>query len=227
MRPINCVAVIVSLWSCSSVAGEFYLGANIGSADYTGVATSQPLGTLDFNNLPATLPITGRQFDSSDVSWSAYAGWAATDWLSIEAGYNDLGQGNSLHFFVPVLSNGGTLAVGGGATDTTVTLSVQEWFLGPKFSWAFSDRIRANAFAAVSSASFEASGSWVLARDTNQPFVFANVPVESPGNEIGFIWGLGLQWNFTDRFALDLAYRRHDTKVLEIDTLTLGILFSL
>jgi hypothetical protein len=56
---------------------------------------------------------------------------------------------------------------------------------------------------------------------------FVERPFASPDDETGLIWGFGFTWQAGDRFALDLGYRRNDTRVLELDTLAVGVLFSL
>jgi opacity protein-like surface antigen len=49
---------------------------------------------------------------------------------------------------------------------------------------------------------------------------------QSPDDEIGWLWGVGLSYALTDRIDLDLAYRRHDDKAIEVETVGLELLFG-
>lgn len=54
-----------------------------------------------------------------------------------------------------------------------------------------------------------------------------HVVYASPGGETELRCGFGFDWRFSDRFAVELGYRRHDTRVLDIEAVTVQLVVSL
>jgi hypothetical protein len=52
-----------------------------------------------------------------------------------------------------------------------------------------------------------------------------SIPFTSPGDETGLIWGFGFKWKLHERARIGIEYRQHNTRVLDVDTLSLGATF--
>ena len=50
------------------------------------------------------------------------------------------------------------------------------------------------------------------------------VPVSTPQDETGLIWGAGMEIDVNDSVAIDVSFRQHDTRVLKIDTWSVGLI---
>ena len=202
-------------------AGErFYVGAGLGQSRAGDLADAEdPFGSG--SSFPLTsMSVDGFEFDGEETAWGALLGWKAKDWLAIELGYHDLGNfGASIGF----------RAI--GAPESTLSLDIEEWSLGARFSVPVSRDFAANWFVGASRVDFEADGRFAIS--TGLPLFGPGsteiivLPFASPDDETGLVWGFGFTWRASERIELDLGYRRHDTRVLEIDAVSLDLLFSL
>lgn len=113
-----------------------------------------------------------------------------------------------------------------GVTTRGVALEIEEWYVGTRFSVPLSSRFRANWFAGISRASFESQGGLPLVSPPGFNLFADFLPFASPDDETGLVWGFGFDWEANERLSLDLGFRRHDIQVLDVDTISLGLLFS-
>jgi len=223
-----------SVWAQPS----FYVGANLGASQFDGRASADQNGLAPFE-----ISINGFTFDSTETAWGAFFGWNAKSWLALEVGYSDLGNAGETLFtavpltplIVPSIGVPSPIAplppsvVAGrpiGVATRGVALEIEEWYVGTRFSVPLSSRFKANWFAGISRASFESEGG--IPRISTSDFIFFVdfFPFASPDNETGLVWGFGFDWEANERLSLDLDFRRHDTQVLDVDTMSLGLLFS-
>lgn len=153
-----------SVWAQPS----FYVGANLGASQFDGRADADQNSSQPFE-----ISINGLTFDSTETAWGAFFGWNAKSWLALEVGYSDLGNaGETLFSAVPltplIVPSLGvpspnvplppSVVEGGfvGVTTRGVALEIEEWYVGTRFSVPLSSRFKANWFAGISRASFEA-----------------------------------------------------------------------
>lgn len=215
----SCATLLLLLVQGMVLAGEdFYVGMGIGQAMTDGAAdtdrTSFPAGME-----PESFSIDSLPFDSNETTWSALLGWNITSWLGLEAGYRDFGNFGSTANFLSI-----------SGIEQSLALDVEEWSFGARLRYPLSSRFVANWFVGISRAEFEAHGSFPLI--TGIPFpspIFLDedrIPFSSPDNETGNLLGFGFEYVIDEPIRLELGYRRHDTKVLEIETFTLGLLYA-
>ncbi len=202
-------------------ADDFYIGGSVGGSKFDGIADTDTNQFGNFNRVPTELTINGLDLESTETAWSAYAGWFVRKWLALEIGYADLGDSgrDNPEFF----DLDGTTRIRSGAS-----LNVEEWYLGARFSAPVSSKISANWLIGLTRASFETNGFLPVLTGTGFfDAAIERIPFVSPKRETGLIWGFGFDLALSERLALDIAYRKHDTQVLYIDALTLGVIVKM
>lgn len=217
-----------------AIAGDFYVGASIG--------VSMIDGTVDTaNNPPDGISLNGRSFDSNETTKGITIGWNAKDWIAVELAYTDFGNAGQE---TPVL----TVPTGPIEFNPPVSppfidpppvvffpssifggsaLAVEEWSLAARFRKALVSGLSANWSVGITRAQFDAEGSLSVAEVvTVNPLVVnrVEVPYASPEDETGYYFGFGFEWGFSDLFSADIGYRRHDTRVIDVETVTLRLI---
>ena len=217
-------AVAALCLSHAAVAGDFYVEAAAGISSYDDVADT------DFSGEPGVdRPLSGVAFDSNETTWGLNVGWQAKSWLAIEFGYQDLGNSGSFDPSAPAYGVAeGTAEIPVSLPDSVfvqnASIATEQWRLGAKFTVPLGDDFSAHWYTGVARSNFEASGtSTSFIYDPGPPASFTNLPYSTPGSETGFSLGAGLGWKVNDRFELDLSYRRHQTGVIDVDAITLGL----
>lgn len=237
--------------STLSNADSFYVGANIGVSMIDDTANSSLIAACEPNCFPDQLSINGLAFDSNETAWGAFVGWDATGWLALEIAYTDLGntgQEAPFGFFGQVPTIGiaanpgiavnpalvsGFSAFGGPAFDLSqngVALNIEEWSISAKFKKSLFSQFSATWSIGISRADFESQGSLTIPVIVGfNPTVVDIVtwPYASPESETGFTWGFGLAWKWNERVSIDLGYRKHETRVVDVETASLSISFRL
>jgi OmpA-like transmembrane domain len=218
---------LLAFGASASAEPRFYAGASLGASRFDGTASTG----VHFPYFGPGVPIDRQTFHSTETTWGASFGWQAKRWLAVELGYSDLGNsGNALPpVGIPTLPPPGSERPPPGVSYGTaasirndVALEIKDWHVGARFSVALSSRFQANWLAAVSRASFEAGGA--------APFLGGGPPTyvrfNSPDDETGLVWGFGFGWRVNQWLNLELGFRRHDTRVLNVDTASIGVLFA-
>ena len=205
--------VLVSLAVCPAVASDFYVEVHGGVSEFDGIADSDRPGSFPAEEVP----IDGLPFESSESTWSVLGGWQLTSWFALEAGYSDLGQ-SSFDLLVAVIRNPTV------SPSNRVTLDIDQWFLGTRFSAALSESLYADWALGVTRSEFDVDGS---APTFGPDFEPRRIPFASPGTETGATWGFGFRWQVNPRFAVGINYRQHDTGVVDVEAFTAGLRLSL
>ncbi len=239
------IAAVLLLGS-PAIAGDFYVGVSVGVSSIddtvdTAITSSAPLGEL-----PDEFSLNGRPFDSNETASGITIGWNARDWLAVELSYTDLGNtGQSLptpfigpvplvtpairpNFIPPNVITVPTVAV--LSNVNAASLEVEEWSIAARFRKSLISNLSANWSVGISRAHFDADGQLaILELVTLNPSVVnrIDVPYASPKSETGFNLGLGFEWRFSDRYSADIGYRRHDTRVIDVETVTLRLVVTL
>ena len=227
-----------------SIADTFYVGGSIGVSMIDDTASAPLTTAVAPILLPSEFSLNGLAFDSNETASGVFIGWNATNWLALEFGYTDLGNtGLSLQlgFFgtvsltqpivpiVPLPPPVGIVAFS-APPGTNAALGIEEWSITAKFRKSLFSKLSANWSVGVTRAQFEAFGQLTINEIVSlNPPVFNPVahPYASPETETGFNFGLGFAWDFNDRFSADIGYRRHDTRVIDAETVTLRLIFTL
>ncbi|MEO1201071.1 MAG: outer membrane beta-barrel protein [Pseudomonadota bacterium] len=247
------VIAVTLLASAPLASAEgFYVAGRIGASSVNDAASASQ-AIFGGPDLPSSVGLDGRPFDSSDTAAGLVVGWQAKSWLALELSYADLGEAESrpggligpVPIVVPsVVSPSVPINVTPNALVrpfTTIqanrnaaTLSVTEWSFAARFSAKLVSKLSANWSIGVSQSEFDAGGEFQFLQPitpTPTPpdpgFEFVGVPYESPSSEVGFNWGLGFEWAFNDRFAADVGYRQHKTGVIDVESVTLQLRLSL
>ncbi len=120
-----------SLIAANASAGEFFIGLNAGTSDFSGLGEACDDFRAD-NMQPGGLPVRCVVTEDSDTTLSINAGYNFNRVLGIEAGYTDLGEYSAelgiSRFSVPV--------------DAEVTFSYAALVLSAPFSDSFSASLR-------------------------------------------------------------------------------------
>jgi opacity protein-like surface antigen len=215
-HPFLVVSLVISMGDMTAVAGGFYLGLNAGASSVSGQA--ETTSTAPSMGLPTSLSLNGVPFDDSDMAWGALVGYQFPKYVAIEGGYTNLGTFRSEQLFNFFL----------GAPGSTPSLESKEFSVRSRVRFPLTEKWSATWHLGLSVSSFEAGGSLPL---TTVPFPPlgspTQIPFSDPKNEIGYLWGFGVNWGFSKRVSLDLNYSRHDVQVLDVDTFNLGFIFSL
>jgi opacity protein-like surface antigen len=220
MRHLVLIALLFAGPTLAAETGP-YFGLTLGFSSTDGEADTDP-SQPTIGGSPS-ISVNGFDFESDETTWGALAGWRVLPWLGVELGYHDLGNFGTEFNFVPFVPGGGGQIQRRGAA-----LDVQEYSLAARLSMSITDRFDANWVAGLSRVEFSAEGG--LPAPTFDPFqIFPAkvIPFASPDMETGFVWGFGFTWKPSGRIGLDVGYRRHDTRVLDIDAYSLTLLYSL
>ena len=220
IKLIIITALSFNLSVVAAQAEDFYIGGNIGVSQFDGTADADANQFGNVIAVPAEISINGLPFDTTETSWGAYAGWRVKNWFALEVGCVDLGDsGRESPIF---------LTPGGAIVNNGTSLNVEELYLATRFTAPLSPKISANWIVGISKATFDTQGSLPILTGPGFPvFGLEHIPFASPGDKTGLIWGFGFNWQLNKRFALDVDYRQHNTQVLDIDTLTLGVTISM
>lgn len=208
---------------CFSPAGQaaenFYVGARLGVSQYDGTADASRNATAG-PMLPSEISIDGLPFESNETTWGVNVGWRIKDWFAVELGFNDLGNTGRETF----AAFGGVSAV----ITSGVAVDVEEVYLASKLTLSLPGKWNANWTIGITQTTFEAAGALPLITIPilAPPSPREPIPYASPDDETGFIWGFGFGWDMSDRWGLDIGYRRHDTQVFSVDSFSAGVLFS-
>lgn len=249
------LAVAVLLAAPLAVAGNFYIGGSVGVSMIDGTVDTATPSLIGFGELPSEVSLNGRRFDSNETASGFTVGWNAKDWLSVELGYTDFGStGQSLpsglfgpvpppSFFgpVPIVTPtnpplpippnfGGIISVPVSPNLFAAALSVEEWSIAAKFRKSLIADLSANWSIGITRAQFDAEGQLTVNEIvTLDPLVLntRDLPYASPEDETGYNFGFGFEWRFSERFAADIAYRRHDTRVIDVETVILQLTVTL
>ena len=246
MHNQSSLIIAILLVAPPAIADTFYFGGTIGVSMFDDTADAALTSSSGPGVLPDEISIDGQLFDSNETTSGVFIGWNANDWLAIEFGYTDLGKtGQSLivgsFATVPLtippggpISTGlfaGFIAAGFTAMNTNAaSLDIEEWSIAAKFSKSLISDLSANWSVGITQAQFDADGQLTISEIvTLNPLVISPVTrsYASPDSEIGFNFGFGFAWDFNDRFSADIGYRRHDTRVINVDTVTLRLKVTL
>lgn len=158
--------------------------------------------------------------DDSDTTFEIGVGYQVGENFAAELTYVDLGEAS--------YSASGTLTDGVSIVDLNVGLTAQAKapvvsFLG---IWPVSDRFA--AFARLGLAFVRTEADATASLDGGD-----SITLPESANQTSFVYGLGVEYDCSDRFALRAGYNRY-TKVgdndtigeSDIDTLTLGVRYS-
>ena len=200
-----------------AAATDFYVEIQAGVSEYDGVADSGgglPPGPV------TELSIDGFPFESTESTWSVLGGWQLRDWFAVEAGYTDLGQSRWEPQFAIVAPGPGSFI------PPSATLDVDQWFLGARFSTALSDAFLADWTLGLARSAFDVDGGLpgFVGQLGAEP---QDIPFASPGDETGAVWGIGFRWRLNPRFDVGLNYRQHNTGVIDVQAVTLGLRLAL
>ena len=228
------------------IAGDFYIGGSIGVSmidDTVDAANTLP---VELGVFPEEFSLNGRAFDSNETASGITIGWNANDWLAVELAYTDFGNtGQSLPtglfsqvpLVTPAVSPigippnfGGFVSVPIFSNTNAAALSVEEWSIGAKFRKTLISNLSANWSIGITRAQFDADGQLTINElVTLDPLVINRIglPYASPKSETGFNFGLGFAWRFSDRYSADIGYRRHDTRVIDVETVALQLIVTL
>ncbi|MEM6809821.1 MAG: outer membrane beta-barrel protein [Pseudomonadota bacterium] len=116
------------------------------------------------------------------------------------------------------------------ALPSTSSLAVETWSVNARFRKPLGKRFSANWTVGVSRADFDAKGTFTINQIVSvnpivtQPRSFV---YEDPGSDTGFRYGIGVEWALNDRFAFDLGYQRHDTQVIDLETVLAKVIVAL
>ena len=229
----------------SAAESGFYVGGNLGVSMIDDTASTALIAACEPFCFPDELSINGRAFDSNETAWGAVIGWHAIDWLALEIGYTDLGNtGQEQPFSFIGLVPGGITGlppgIGPGIIVTTpaifptssnnAALDIEEWSFSAKFTISLFSDLSANWLIGITRVDFESQGSLTIPVIVSlSPTIteLITFPFASPESETGFIWGFGFAWDLNERFSVELGYRKHETQVIEVETVSLGITFAL
>lgn len=207
--------------------GHFYFGAGVGRSSVDGLATTSTRADV-LNGFPDGLPINGLPFRSHDEAWSVLAGYAATQYIGVEAGFWDHGE------FEMALNSG----------PERPRLGIKELYFGATFRYPFFDRLALTGSAGISRASFDVDGSLAVLVVVTPGFPFTPVtPVRGPGgiivpgtiqnvrlttpdDETGGYWRVGLAVRATDSIEVGLSYGSRNLQVQDVKSTALSVAFA-
>ena len=249
------LAAAILLVAPLAVAGSFYIGGSVGVSMIDDTVDTSVPSLVSFGEFSNEIPLDGRSFDSNETASGFTIGWNAKDWFSVELGYTDFGNtGQSLPsgllgpvpptgFFgpvpivtpadppIPIPPNfGGVISFPASPNLFAAALSVEEWSITAKFRKSLISDLSANWSIGVTRARFDAEGQLTVNEVvTLDPLVLNTIdlPYASPDDETGFNFGLGFEWRFSERFSADIGYRRHDTRVIDVETVILQLIVAL
>lgn len=226
-----------------AISQDFYVGGHLGVAMIDDTASAAvSAGPL---SPPEQISVNGLPFDTDETTYGIFVGWHARDWLAFEAGYSVLGNsgaalGAPAFLPVPLITPTippGPPSVGGFVSRPISTafgpiaaLDIEEWSIRAKFEKALTSHISANWSIGITRSEFDAAGALRISNliSLNPPvFEPVDIPFATPSSETGYVAGFGFQWDIDPRFSVDLGYRRHDTRVVVVDSVQLQLLVTL
>lgn len=238
--------LIVSALLLSPIAKAetFYIGASIGVSTVDDIVSADLTSSSQPGELPGEISLNGNAFDTNEPAYGIIFGWHAKNWLAVELGYTDLGEskqtirapfvGTVTPSIIPVDPLPGPINFFGGfAAPVNLdgpTLRITEWSLAARFSKYLISELSANWLIGITHNQFEAGGQLTINEIvTVDPLVLnsVSIPYASPDNEIGYKFGFGFAWKFNDRFSADIGYQRHDTQIVDIESIALQLILSL
>jgi opacity protein-like surface antigen len=156
--------------------------------------------------------IGGEEFDDDSTIWAGFVGYDLNDFFGLELSYARLGEFSREDDVF---------------NRNPPRLEISELSLSGRFSWLISRRFSVSGSLGISRNFFSVKG------DVSKIFAFPSFgqnalgPARDPDDETGHLWGVGLEWRFTDRIIGGVEAIRHDTQVLETDTFSLRIRYKL
>jgi len=208
----------LAAYDASAADSGFYIGASFGNADVNGVAkTSQGiefstpigLGTIGI----ASAGLNGVPFDDNDLAFGGMVGYRINSLVSLQLSAARLGE----------FTDAARIGVSQGAS-----LKIDEYAFSAKLHHSLTQSISANWWLGLSHNNFSAGGnaSIVTGLIGGGGLITVSAPYSDPGSEIGYLFGFGFDWAISPIFSLDLNYKKHDTRVIIVDTLEVGLLYS-
>lgn len=227
-------------------AGDYYITGGVGVSKIDDTVDTTTPSLVVFGDFPNEVSLNGRPFDSDETASELAVGWKAREWLSVELGYTDFGNaGQSLPTGLfgpvpvarpanpPLIPPAGFVGVAPVpiAPDLfSAALSMEEWSLAAVFRKPLLSDLSANWSIGVTRAQFDAEGRLTVNEIvTLDPLVLNSIdlPYASPKSETGYRFGFGFDWRINERFSADVGYRRHDTRVITIETILLRLIVTL
>ena len=205
--------------------GGFYVGANVGYGSIDDVADTSHgfefgqsfIGPVPIPDL-VVAGIDGIEFDDENFRWGLLVGYRFNRYIGAEISYTDLGS------FESVVSKG-------SANSGIADLGISEFGFGAKLGYPITDKLYPNIYLGVSRANFDITGNTdiLVAVGGVPPIAIFPIiePYVKPGDETGYVWGIGFDWKVSERFTFDIGFKHHETQVLPIDTLILSVVFWL
>ena len=246
MHRHSALVASVLLFTLPAFAGDFYIGGSIGVSMIDDTVDTAATSFVTVGERPDEISLKGRPFDSNETASGITVGWNARDWLAVEFAFTDFGntgQEIPTAFFGPVATvtpagppvvippNFGEIRPFAIISNVNAAaLGVEEWSIAARFRKSLVSNLAANWSVGITRTQFEAEGQLTFSElVTLEPLVVNRfeVPYASPKSETGFNFGFGVEWRFGDRFFADIGYRRHDTRVLDIETVTLRLMVTL
>lgn len=235
--------VTALLLAPAASAETFYIGASIGVSTVDDIVSADLTSVSLPGELPGELSLNGIAFDTDEPAYGITLGWRAKDWLALELGYTDLGESRQTFrapnfsaitpLLNPITFPPGPIGFPGLIAAPIAldgpSLGIEEWSMAARFSAPLVSDLSANWSVAITHAQFDAGGELIINEIvTLDPLVLnsVSIPYASPDNEIGYKFGFGFAWKFNDRFSTDIGYQRHDTGVVDVETLALQLLLS-
>ena len=235
------------LFACPAMADGFYVGADVGFSNVDDVADAEKVSPCEPLCFDEEISINGIHFDADESAWGLTFGWQWRDWFAIEASYADLGEPAEIvnlstgtagsPLIVPAISPGSLPSFGDIAAVSTTqlglassnfgsyaALSIKETALSARFSKRLTDRYSAYWILGITRANFETRGSLrvpVLLGIGQGPVAFSDSKFAAPDATTGTVWGIGFAWDASDRFSVDIGYRQRDTRVIDVETVSL------
>lgn len=243
-KPVSLITTFLLL-AQPAIADTFYFGGNIGVSMIDDTVDAAPTSVSGPGVFPDQISLNGQPFDSNETAWGAFVGWNAYDWLAIELGYTDLGNaGQDLPFgffeqtpltisqvvpisFIPAAF---IIAAPAPSASSAPALSIEEWSIAAKFSKTLISSLSANWSVGITRAHFDVEGQLTVSElVTLVPLEFrqTSLPYAAPDSETGFNLGFGFAWGFNDRFSADIGYQKHDTRVIDVETVALRLIVTL
>ena len=232
MRTTTACILLCSLGTLPTADAEsadsrFYGGVSIGNSSVDGRASAP--ATIRFSpQLPSSLSINALPFDDDDTTWSVFMGYNATQYVGLELGYSDHGT------FRNELTG-----------PDPASLSIEEFHFGAMLRYPLTDRLSLTGGAGVSRARFDVDGSVGVLVVNAPPFPSLPFPVlppivglfpisgviqyralDTPDDETGGYWKVGVNWRFTDSLEAGFNYGQRDLQVQEVETLTLSLQYA-
>jgi hypothetical protein len=222
MKITTILVLTLGFAAAGARADTLYVGGSLGASRFDGTADAdQP----DFvGQIPDRLSINGLPFESTETAWSIYGGWQIKRWIALELGFTDLG--NSGEEMITAIFGGDPFGGGPGvALLSSRSLSIEEWYLGTRFSAPLSRNVSADWVVGLTRAQFDVQGGIPILIALSPVPQIESIPFTSPDDETGLTWGFGFNWKFHERARIGIEYRQHNTRVLDVDTLSLGATF--